>query len=117
MPNKTKIPLSGSTNGRGIVVTATLIASGVTVHQAVNSAAAGDGDTVVLDIYNTHATVVQKVVIGWGGTSDPGDLREYTIPVGGWVRVEGFLNNNLVIKAATSNASAAVIWGHVLRAQ
>lgn len=117
MPNVLKIPLSASTHGRGITVAATAIGSGTTIHTALATTTDGEGDTVSLEAYNTHATDFQDLVVGWGGTTDPGDLKEYKIPVGGWVRIEGFLRNGLVIAAATTDASSVVIWGEVLRAE
>jgi len=112
-----KIPLSGSTHGRGIKITQTVIATGDTIHTAVATTVDGEGDEVVLDAYNSDAGAV-VVTLGWGGTTDPDDLLKVSIPAGETrFLYSGFLRNALVIKAAASVANKISIKGYVVRAQ
>lgn len=118
MPNLTKIPLSGSTHGRGIKVTQTSIATGDTIHTALATTTDGEGDEIVLYGQNSHTASV-KLTLGWGGTTDPDDLIEYTIPVDEFHLIVpgGFLRNGLVVKAAAGTANVIALFGYVLRAQ
>lgn len=109
----TPVKLSGSTDGKGIVVAATAIASGTTIHTA---------DSSGLDFINLYAintdTATRKLTIGWGGVTDPNELIEvYLTPEAGLVPITLRipLTNSLIVKAAASTASVVIIYGEVRR--
>ena len=68
--------LSGSTDGRGINVTATSSA-GTTIH--TGSSTAAHYDTINLYATNIDTSAI-KLTIEWGGTTAAGDHIEVTIP-------------------------------------
>jgi hypothetical protein len=112
-----KIPLSGSTNGRGIKVTTASPIDGTdtTIHTAVTGTA--DTDYITLFAYNDD-TVTRTLHLGWGGTTDPDDLIIMDIPSqSGLVLVVADvpLRNSLVVVASASAANVIVIYGHVTR--
>ena len=116
MPDITKIPLSASTDFRGVVVVATAIGTGTTIHTAQASAVAGNADAVYLRAYNSSTTSTETLVLGWGGTTDPDDLQSFRIPALGTIKIEGFLRNSLILKAASTTASTVILFGDVSRA-
>ena len=77
MPSYSKQLLSGSTNGRGILVAATATA-GTLIHTAVSGTSSLD--EVWLYAHNTSASAV-KLTLEWGGVTSPNDLIEVTIPI------------------------------------
>lgn len=112
-----KIPLSGSTNGRGIKVTtvAPIDGSDTTIHTAV--AGTSDTDYITLFAYNDD-TVTRRLELGWGGTTDPDDLIIVDIPPrSGLVLVVADLplRNSLVVVASCETANVVTIHGHVTR--
>lgn len=112
MATYSKLKLSGSTDGKGIDVTATSIGSGVTIH----TAHATSTDYVTLYAANTHSADV-VLTIGWGGTADP-DIFTVTIPFGsGLVLVIADLplTNSLILKAAAGTGSVVQLYGSVSR--
>lgn len=113
MATCTKVKLSGSTDGKGILVTATAIGSGTTIHTADATAL----DFITLYAVNTD-TSSRKLTIGWGGTTDPDNVIEQYLPAEGGmvpivIRVP--LTNGLIVKAACSTASVVAIYGDVAR--
>ncbi|MDX2143024.1 MAG: hypothetical protein SFV19_06695 [Rhodospirillaceae bacterium] len=106
--------LSGSSNGKGIKIAATAIASGDTVHTPDGAAK----DEVWLHAQNTSAADV-KLTVGWGGTTDPDNLIEHTIKAedGLYLVVPGLpiTGASNVIKASASAANMLVIYGYVNR--
>lgn len=116
MADVNKIPLSGSTDGRGVKVAATAIGTGTTIHTAVASGTDGDGDTIILKAFNSSTTASETLILGWGGTTDPDDLEEYEVPARGSILIEGFLRNSLILKAASDTADTVILFGHVLSA-
>jgi hypothetical protein len=115
-----KKTLSGSTDGRGILVTPTATA-GETIH--TGSATATTYHEVWLYAYNSHSAAVD-LTIEFGGTTSPDDLIKQTIPLasaGAYVGVipvcEGLvLKGNatpLVIKAFASVADKITLFGYV----
>ena len=111
----TKIPLSASTHGRGINVSATSIASGTTIHTAQATTTDGLGDELVL--YATNLDSVSRILtIGWGGTSI-GDLMIFVIASGVTTQiVPGLLiRNSLVVKASADAANKVEIFGFAIR--
>ena len=114
MATFSKVILSGSTNGRGIKVNATSTA-GDTIHAAVSGAS--DIDEVYIYAVNAHTAAV-TLTIEWGGTTDPDDLIEFTIPhsSGLYVLAPGLvLQNSLEIAAFASVADVISIFGFVNR--
>ena len=111
-----KRKLSASTDGRGIPVAATA-SPGTVVHTATSSVAANEWDEVWLRAVNTSASPV-KLTIEWGGTSDPADLIELTIPAeqGFYEVIPGHVvQNGAVIRAFAATANVLVLHGFVNR--
>jgi hypothetical protein len=112
----TKIPLSGSTHGRPILVAATAIGSGTTIHTAQATTTDGLGDEVVLYAYNSNSTA-ETLVIGFGGTTDPDDLIKVSVPATSYVTILSglLLRNALVVKASSTTTNKVNISGYVIR--
>jgi hypothetical protein len=111
MATITKNKLSGSTDGRGILVAATTT-PGTLIHTAVNNTT--DWDELWLWAHNT-ATVAYKLTIEFGGTGT-GDLIEITIPPeSGLVNIVPglILQNNIVVRAFHPTGSLVNIFGFV----
>jgi hypothetical protein len=111
----TKLPLSGSTDGRGIKVAATAIGSGTTIHTATSSASLPD--LITIFGYNSD-TVPRTLTIGWGGTTSPDDLFAQVLPPQAGlilVTADKFLRNSLIVKAAGDAANVIVLFGYVNR--
>lgn len=115
-----KKTLSGSTDGRGILVTPTSSA-GETIHTA--SSTATTFQELWIEAYNSHSSDVD-LTIEFGGTTSPDDHIKQTIPAGsagdykGTIKViEGLvLKGNatpLVIKAFASVADKITLFGYV----
>jgi len=114
MATYTKRILSGSTNGRPVKVTTTGT-PGDLIHTAVSGT--DDFDEIWIYTVNTSAGDV-KVTIEFGGTTDPDDLIEITIPSesGLYVIVPGLvLQNGLVVRAFAGSANVINILGFVNR--
>jgi hypothetical protein len=106
--------LSGSTNGKGILVVATATA-GTTIHTAVS----GTSDIDELWVYavNSSASDV-KLTLEWGEATDPNGNIEQTVPAesGLMLLVPGLLlQNSLVLKAFAASANVIVIHGYANR--
>jgi hypothetical protein len=109
-----KLPLSGSTNGRSVLVAATATA-GTLIHTAV--AGTTNLDEIWLYAQNTSTSSV-TLDIEWGGVTAPNDLIELTVlPEAGLVTViPGFLlQNGLVVRAFAGSANVITIHGFVNR--
>ena len=112
-----KLVLSGSTNGRGILVAATGT-PGTTIHT-------GSTTTTTIDevwLYATNTdTTARKLTIEWGGTTSPNDLIELTIPAesGLTLVAPGLLINGaataLVVRAFCATTNVVTIHGYVNR--
>ncbi|GAG38014.1 unnamed protein product, partial [marine sediment metagenome] len=105
---------SESSYGRGIKVNATST-PGDAIHTAVSGTS--DIDEVYLYAVNAHTAAV-TLTIEWGGTTDPDDLIEFTIPhsSGLYVIAPGLpLQNGLDIAAFASTADVISIFGFVNR--
>lgn len=108
----TREPLSGSTHGRGIKVTGTGTGSSVTVHT-------GQASTTLVDVVTIYAmnsdTVGRRLTLEWGGTTDPDDLIELTIPGGDSglvpVVIDLPIRNSLAVKAFAETANVIVLFG------
>jgi hypothetical protein len=109
--------LSGSTDGKAILVAATATA-GTTIHTASST-------TTILDevwIYAQNTdTTDRKLTIEWGGTTSPNDLIEYTVKAenGLYLIIPGLiLKGNatpLVVRAFAATANVITITGYVNR--
>lgn len=109
--------LSGSTDGRGIKVTATTpMGTGTTIHTATASTALATGDHITLFAYNSD-TVDRQLTLGWGGTASPDDLIDVILqPKGGGlvlVTADMFLWDGLIVKAAADAANVIMVHGYV----
>lgn len=93
------VPLSGSTDFRGIKIAATSLASGTTLHTAQASATLAD---YPLMGFQNGDTTARPLKIGWGGTTAPDDVIPYVLLPGQviWIPVRP-IRNALVIKAAS----------------
>ena len=109
-----RIPLSGSTHGRGIKVAATT-STGTTIHTATSSTS--DCDVVTLYAYNSSASAV-TLTVQWGGTSTPDDDIKLSIPsLSGLTLVvpDMVLRNSLLLEAYASTTNVITIHGFVNR--
>lgn len=117
MPSYTKVELSGSTDGRPILIAATS-GSGTLIHTATTTAGYGDYDEVYLWA-TTSATTPPTVALQWGGTTYPDDHLITTLPPAGGGAVclaPGLvLQNGLVSRATASAASVISVFGFVNR--
>lgn len=111
-----RIPLSGSTHGRGIKIAATAT-PGTTVHTATSGSTTGLGDEVHLWAYNDD-TVGRVLTIEWGGTTDPDDTRMFDVPpqAGLLAIIPGlWIRNSLVVRGFCATANVIVVDGFVNR--
>jgi hypothetical protein len=110
----TRIPLSGSTNGRGVKVAATSSA-GTTIHTATSSAS--DCDVITMYAYNSSASAV-TLTLQWGGTTSVDDDIKLSIPsLSGLTLVvpDLVLRNSLIVKAYAGTADVVTIHGFANR--
>ena len=107
--------LSGSTNGKGVLVAATATA-GTVLHTAI--AGTSSFDEVWLYAHNTSSGAV-KLTIEYGGTTAPNDHIEINIGAEGTglvlVTPGILLQNGLVIRAFAGTANVINIFGYVNR--
>ena len=104
--------LSGSTNGKGILVVQTATA-GTTIH----AAHATDLDEIWVYAVNTSGASV-KLTIEYGEATAPnGNIEVTVLPEAGLVTVLPglLLTNSLVVKAFAATASVLVLHGFVNR--
>lgn len=112
MATFTKVVLSGSTNGRGLLLVPTAT-PGTTVH----TAHATSIDEIWLYAQNSHTANV-ALSIEYGGTTDPGDVIVYTVPADDGLHLitPGLvLTNSLVVSAFAGTASVISLFGYVNR--
>ena len=112
MATYSKELLSGSTNGKGILVVESGTA-GTLIHTAVSGET--DIDEIWLYAFNTH-TVDIKLTLEWGEATEPNGNIEITVPAeeGLMLLVPGLLlQNGLVVKAFAGTGSEIVIHGYV----
>jgi hypothetical protein len=111
-----KIILSGSTDGRGILVSATA-SPGTTIH--TGSSTAAHLHEVWLYAVNTSPSTASKLTVQWGGTTANSDDIELTVqPESGLVLVApGLLIKGnatpLVVRAFASTTNVIAIHGYV----
>jgi hypothetical protein len=109
-----RIPLSGSTHGRGVKVAATSSA-GTTIHTATSSAT--DCDVITMYAYNSSASAV-NLTIQWGGTTSVDDDIKLSIPATSGLTLilpDLVLRNSLVVKAYAGTADVVTIHGFANR--
>lgn len=116
MATYARLQLSGSTDGRPVVVAATGT-PGTTIHTSVSSTTTYDEIYAwVSNVTGTAATIT----VEWGGTTDPGQLlvKALTVPPNSppIPLVTGqILSNGKVFAAFSGTASALNITGYVNR--
>ena len=111
MATYSKELLSGSVQGKGILVTATSTA-GTLIHTAVTGTT--DLDEIWLYGVNTHSADI-KLTLEWGEATEPNGNIEITVPAeeGLMLLVPGLLlQNDLTVKAFADTASEIVIHGY-----
>lgn len=109
-----RIPLSGSTDGRAVKVAATSSA-GTTIHTATSSAS--DCDVITLYAYNSSGSAV-NLTLQWGGTTSVDDDIKLSIPATSGLTLvvpDLVLRNSLVVKAYAGTADVITIHGFVNR--
>ena len=114
MPTGTMLILSGSTDGRGILIAASAT-PGTLIHTAVTGTA--DHDSIWIWAVNSTATT-RLLTIEFGGVTSPADTIDDNIPtddnsilmVPGWI-----LRNALIVRGFAAAASAVSCFGYVLR--
>jgi len=111
-----KVKLSGSTDGRPILVAATSSA-GTTIH--TGSGTATTYDEIWLYAMNTHSADV-KLTLEWGGVTSPNDLIEITIGteaglvlVAPGLLIKGNASTALIVKAFAATTNVITIHGYV----
>lgn len=116
MATYSRILLSGSTNGRAIVVVA-VATPGTAIHTAV----AGTSSFDELYLWASNVTgSAATLTLEWGGVTDPGDhmVKAYSIAANSPpipIATGQVLNNTLLVKAFSGTASAINITGYVNR--
>ncbi len=118
MASYSRVLLSGSTNGKPVIVVATATA-GTTIHTAI--AGTTSFDEVYMWVSNVTAAAA-TLTIEWGGVTDPGNhiVKAFSIPANSPpipVVTGQVMNNGLVIGAFSGTASALNITGFVNRIQ
>lgn len=116
MATYSRIPLSGSTDFRGIKVVQTATA-GTTIHTA--QASASLADHVHLFANHSYSAAI-LLTLEWGGVTVPDDNITVTLEAdAGLIRLtppEGLsIRNSLVVKAFADQANQVAIFGHVIR--
>jgi hypothetical protein len=109
-----RIPLSGSTDGRGIKVAATSSA-GTLLHTAVSGVT--DEDVITLYAYNSSGSAV-TLTVQWGGTTSVDDDIKVSIPsLSGLTLVvpDLVLRNSLVVRAYAGTTNVVTIHGYANR--
>jgi hypothetical protein len=109
-----RIPLSGSTHGRGVKVAATSSA-GTTIHTATSSTT--DCDVITIYAYNSSGSAV-NLTLQWGGTTSVDDDIKLSIPATSGLTLVApdlVLRNSLVIKAYAGTADVVTIHGFANR--
>jgi hypothetical protein len=113
MATFTKQKLSGSTNGKQILITATTNGAAQTIHTAV--AGTSSFDEIWLYAFNDSANIVNLALL-WGGTTEPDNLILIPVPsqAGRVCVVDGMLlQNGLLVKAYAVAGSVIVVDGFV----
>lgn len=113
MSTFSKNHFSGSTDGLGIKVVNTVIASADTIHTAMASTTGFD--EVWLYAVNNSTSAI-KLTICWGGQTDVDNTIEFTVAAEEGLKciIPGLvLQNSKVIKAFAATANQIVIYGFI----
>lgn len=113
MTTITKIPLSGSTNGRPIRTT-----NNVSPGTIIHTAHATDLDEVWLWAVNASTAVTRKMTVLFGGTTSPDDYIEMWFPpeAGEVLVVPGIpVTGSVLVRAFADPTDSVVLSGHVYR--
>lgn len=114
MATMSKVLLSGSTQGKGVLVAATAT-TGTTIHTAI--AGTSDIDEIWLYAVNLSTSAV-KCTLEWGTTTAADGNLEQTIPAesGLSLMVPGLLlQNGLLVTAFAGTTNVILIHGYVNR--
>ena len=106
--------LSGSVDGKGIVISSITAGSGNTIHTAVSGTT--DFDEVWIYAFNSHTSSV-NLNLEFGGTSSNQRISQPVDPSSGlYLLVPGFVvQNGAVISAYSSEVGKISIYGYVNR--
>ena len=111
-----KVKLSGSTDGRPVLVAATATA-GTVIH--TGSGTATTYDEIWLYAINTHSADV-KLTLEWGGVTSPNDLIEQTITteagltlIAPGLLIKGNASTALIVRAFAATTNVISIHGYV----
>ncbi len=115
MATYSKLALSGGTaNGRGILVASNTIATPTMIH----TTGASGFEEIWIYAVNTSASSV-KLTLLWGGTTDPNDTIEFTVPAenGLYLVAPGLIlqGSSLSVRAFAATASVVALHGYVNR--
>jgi len=108
--------LSGSTDGRGILVAATAT-PGTLLHTALASQSGNEWDEVWLRVTNSSGSAVQ-LTIEFGGTTAPNDQIKITVPSQSGltdVVLGHVLQNGAIVRAFAATANVLIVHGFVNR--
>ncbi|MCX7124120.1 MAG: hypothetical protein NTV32_10765 [Gammaproteobacteria bacterium] len=115
MATFSKVLLSGSTNGKAVLVAATATA-GTTIHTAVSGSSSLD--EIWLYAHNSSSLTV-KLTLEWGEATAPNGNIEINIGAEGTglvlVAPGILLQNSLVVKAFAATANVVTLTGYVNR--
>lgn len=113
MATYSKLPLSGSTNGRGIAIDATASA-GTLIHTATSGTV--NQDEIWIYAMNTSTSAV-KLTVEYGGTSTSDQIEITIAPEAGLILISPglVLQNSLVVRAFAGTANVINIFGYVNR--
>lgn len=109
--------LSGQTNGKNILITATTLVGAQTIHTVASGTTTLEFLTIeACNVNASHAT--NGLWLLMGGTSSPDDLIHIDLSHGdGAVMIQDhrLMQNGVVIKAYADNASGIVVYGYYQR--
>jgi hypothetical protein len=114
MVTATKRKLSGSTDGKPILIAATST-PGTAIHTAVSGTTAGTYDEIWLWVHNTSASIVQ-LTIEFGGATAPDQniIMSVTARQGLYLAVPGLiLQNAATVKAFAATTNVITVTGFV----
>lgn len=114
MVTATKRKLSGSTDGKPILIAATGT-PGTAIHTAVSGTTAGTYDEIWLWVHNTSASTVQ-LTIEFGGATAPDQniIMSVTARQGLYLAVPGLiLQNAATVKAFAATTNVITVTGFV----
>jgi phosphoribosylformylglycinamidine (FGAM) synthase-like amidotransferase family enzyme len=109
--------LSGQTNGKNILLTATTLGGAQTIHTVASGTTTVEFLTIeACNVNSAHAT--NGLWLLMGGTASPDDLIHIDLAHGdGAVVVQDkrLMQNGVIVKAYADNASGIVVYGYYQR--